>query len=943
MLKNYIISAISPETYYRKRFPTWSPIARPNVCCPWHDDSNPSLSIGLSGGGSRCFGCGKVLGNIVHFEAEAAHCTDDVASLRLYTEFIRPIVPAEKLASLQFNLTEDTRLQQVILKNTGIDRATIQRLGLGWDAESRRLAIPVHDRWGNVVNLRMYRMPCHRKAGDEKYKVINLKGFGGCDLMPWQLFAEYTLDKPVFVMPSEKEGILGIQGGLQCVWGTAGEHSWPDEWKDWFVGYNICIVQQRDDIGLQAATKKLASLQTVANYICIIEPPTKHKDFADYVVKDGGQAFHLLAIFTDKMKGFATVQTKTPVHESHPLNGSSDGPALPRLMTEEIVELVTIGRDPDRMNTVVMTTGIIAAKATNTYTIPWRFKIRIKRDPQKFYAVPMGRHLLSFIKASDFTIRERVREIIGNDKADVESDSFITAIEVEVIPTASVDKDVPYVTQRCFCIGTKIEANVPYQLSIIPTTDPRSQETIGIIVGAVPIARTVEAAVFSEEELASLQIFQRHESETVMDKMEAVVEELSRVHTKIFNRPDWHTVALLTWFSPIGWEFPFEKETQRGWLNSLAVGDSQTGKSKVTEIYQKLFNAGSIINSENCTLVGLVGGCIKMGSGQFMLRWGRIPLCDKQLVVVEELSGLSVDQISLMSDVRSSGIARLDKGGLSAETNCRTRILALSNVRPINRNLAGYLSGVKAIQELVGHGEDIARFDLIITLVDAEVSIDIINKPFSNRGVSSAIPDELWQRLCQFIWALKPKQIKITTDAYYACLDETKRLSAKYHPSVPVFKGGSGRYKIARIAAAIACLQFSWNGKHILVQEEHVEAAAQFLESLYDKPSFGYNEWSQQMFDRDGVKDKDVLDDKIKEILKSAKKRSAVVEALIHSAKFTRDELCAVASLQISAADDFIGVLVRERVLRKGDANVWEVTPAGKAWLITHLNDDPLS
>jgi hypothetical protein len=251
--------------------------------------------------------------------------------------------------------------------------------------------------------------------------------------------------------------------------------------------------------------------------------------------------------------------------------------------------------------------------------------------------------------------------------------------------------------------------------------------------------------------------------------------------------------------------------------------------------------------------------------------------------------------------------------------------------------LASYLSGVRAIQELIGHGEDIARFDLIVTLTDREVSNDVINRPHSKKGDKDAIADETWQLLCQFVWALKPNQIKITTDAYFLCLDETKRLAEKYHPAIPVFKGGSGRYKIARIAATIACLQVSWNGKVILVNEEHVLAASRFLEMLYDKHSFGYDKWSEAMFDRDRLKDIEQADEKLKDLIRKPSKRAAVCEALIHSSKLTRDELCAVASLQISAADDLIGVMLRSRILSKGEANVWEITPPGRDWLASHV------
>lgn len=965
-LKQFVISSVSAEAYYRKRFPNWTPQNRLNQICPWHDDNKPSLSVNLHHGGARCHACDKRLGNIVHFESACLDITESEAASKLYAEFVRPLVPDSIVAGLQETLAKSRAIRQILASDCGITDAGIEMFALGWDARTNRLAIPIFNRWEQVINVRLYKLPRYRSKKEEGLKVLNLvtnrnqlneQRFGGCDLFSWPHFETFTLDAPVFIMPSEKEFILGMQEGLQCVCATAGEQAWNDTWNEYFMGYQICVVAQRDTVGREAATKRLAILQKVSDYACIIEPPTKKKDFADYIL-EGGQGIHMLAAFAARKKtAYATTKggSREPALEKSSGSDffkkrervknpslSESGPALPPSYSDKLVKLVDVGHNPDMLNHVVKTTGIVAAKATRTYSIPFRFKVKAKGAPEKFYQIPMGRLMLSFIGASDNTIRSMMREFLENDKAQVEADTFITATEVEVIPTAVIDEDVPYVTQRCYYIGTRIEANIPYELAIIPTTDSRSQETLGIIVSAVPVSRAVETATFTEEQLAALQVFRPSGKEIVFDRMMSLAEELSKHHTKIFNRPDWHLVALLTWLSPIGWMFPFENEIQRGWLNSLVVGDTQTGKSKVTQTYQRLFKAGAIINAENCTYVGLVGGAVKMGSGQFMLRWGRIPLSDKQLVVIEELSGLSVEEISNMSDVRSSGIARLDKGGLSAETNARTRILALSNVRPINKNLAGYLSGVKAVQELIGHGEDIARFDLISTLVDSEVSNDIINKPFSTRGAADAISSELWQRLCQFVWALKPNQIKITTDAYYACLDETKRLADIYHPAIPVFKGGSGRYKIARVAAAIACLQFSWNGKAILVLEDHVLAASQFLEALYNKPSFGYLEWSRQMFDRDGVKDIKSLDIKLISILRNSLKRGKVMEALVHMGKFTRDELSAVASLQISQADDLLGVMFRERVLRKGDANLWEVTPAGRDWMTSHLKDSAL-
>jgi len=944
-LKQYVISTVDADAYYAARFDKWNARSRENVHCPWHNDKKPSLSIGLRNGGARCHACDKSVGNIVHFESLACDISEAEAATNLYAEFIRPVVSEKTIAALQNNLNSNLQIKRSILEDCGINAESMAKFRFGWDTTARRVVLPIFDKWEQCVNLRLYKLPSHRKkdGSEDHLKVINLKGYGGCDLYCWKLFTEFEIDKPVFVMPSEKEMVLGIQGGLQCVCATAGEMAWPEEVVPFFKGFQVCIVAQRDATGRKAAQKKFAMLQSVAARCAIVEPPTEQKDFADFIL-EGGNALELLSLFSSATSQVASSQKS---NESHTDFSSDTSPRLPPVFSDEPVELAALGSRPEMLNQVVKTHGIVAAKATITYTIPWKFKVKIKGQQQQYYSLELGRHLLSFVKSSDITIKSRVCELLGQkeeEKIEIEAVEFINVTEVEVIPSIrAVDQDVVYVTQRCYFVGARIDANIPYELEVVPTHAVQTQETIGIIVKATPISRAMETRTFDDSDIAALQVFRPTGDETVMDKLMSMADHVAQHYSKIYNRPDWHLVAMLTWLSPIGFAFPYEKETQRGWLNSIAIGDTQTGKSKVVQTLQRLFNSGTIISAENCTYVGLIGGAVKMGSGQFMLRWGRIPLCDKQLVVIEELSGLTVEEISRMSDVRSSGVARLDKGGLSAETTSRTRLLALSNVRPVNKNLAGYLSGVQAIRELIGHGEDIARFDLISTLVDREVSVEVINRPFSSKGLKDAIQESSFEKLCQFTWSLRPDQIKITTDAYYTVLDQTKQLSDKYHAAVPIFKGGSGRYKIARIACAIAALQFSWNGKVILVTEEHIEAACELLQMLYDKPSFGYLEFSQQMFDRDGVKNANALHDKFDEKIPNVNKRNASIEALLHAAKFTRDELCAVASLQIMAADDLIGVMVRERVLRKGEANVWEITLAGGEWLKQKMRDNPLT
>lgn len=944
-LKQYLLANVDADKYYHSRFKDWSYKARNNVTCPFHDDVHPSLSVGLEAGAAKCWAasCGRTFGNIIHFEAAIGGTDEDTAALALYQEFVRPIVPRDELATLQKHLGNDSKYLAMLRTSCGLTGESVRLFGLGLDKRTRRLAIPIYDRFGNIVNVRLYKPAKLRTPKDEDFKCLNYaKGYGALDLFPWPLFLHYDLDKPLFIMASEKETMLAIEHGLQAVCGTCGEDAWNDEWSEMLAGFDVCIVGQNDEGGKKAAKKRHEAIVGYATSCVVVQIATLQKDFADWVCFDKGSGLKLVTIYqrakTGNTRAVSSPEAKTKSASAVPV-GTLTSPKLPSYFDEtKMSEIADIGTRIETMNQIIRCTGIVAAKATHTYHVPWKFTLKQKNSPAKKLAVEMGRELISFAGSTDGQIRQHFRERFDDARMEVKMDSFITITEVEVIPTAAVDRDIPYVTQRCFYVGRRIDANVPYELEIIPTTEIKTQKTVGIIVSAKAISLSFENLQFTDEDFATLQVFRPGEDESVSQKLEILAEELAEHYTKIYNRPDWHIVALLTWASPIGWKMPMEDKIQRGWLNTLAIGDTQTGKSQVVEAIQSLTKCGQFVNAENCTYVGLVGGAVKMGTNQFMLRWGRIPLCDKQLVVLEELSGLSIEHISHMSDVRSSGIARLDKAGIIGETNARTRIIALSNPRTQDKPLAAYTSGVRAIQELIGHGEDIARFDLVITLVDADVSIHVINQPAKRNGsgLSLFAPEQV-QKLIQFAWSLKPEQILITTDAYLECLEQTIEMSKDYHPSVPLFKGGSGRYKIMRIAVAIATLQFSWNDdrKKIIVNEEHVEAAVKLMRQLYNKAPLRYDEWSKQMFDREDVKDEQEIIDLFNKHLSDAKKRGKVLETLIHASRFNRDELCAIASIPIIHADEMLGVFLRNRVIRKGSANTWEITPPGKRWLET--------
>jgi len=947
-IKGYILENVNSTDYYKSRFPRYNPKVKTNVTCCFHPgDNSPSLSINLRNGGARCFAssCNKSIGNIVHFESAKNKISEEEASHRLYGEFIRPIVPANLITHHQETLKVDDKQKAFLTRATGLNQSSIERFGIGYDNRTRRFTFPIYNLFGDAINVRFYRPKGARKSGDIKiYSLVERKDtpdeirYGGIELFSWPTFKHYTANKPIFFMASEKETMLAIQIGLQAVCSTNGEGSWHEEWLELFSGYEVGVIFDQDEGGQKASKKIVATLQSVAHRCVPITLPFPRdykgdRDFDDWILSKAGNQFALLGLLKKTLAGVPKPSTFSL--ETRERSDAKE-PDVPRYYDDKVYDLGSIRTKVELLNFRVRTRGIIAAVASKSFDIPWKFKVKTKAGIIP-YSLAIGRELISFVGSNDSAIKETLSMAMGTETLEWTGTEYLPVSEVEIVPIAEVssDEEGRYSVQRCYVIGKTIESNTPYELTVIPTTLTKTQEKICIVVSAVEVSRAIDTWVFSEKEQIEFQSFRPTEGQSVNEKLDALADEIAANHTKIYDRRDWHIVALLSWFCPLSWNFPGETDLQRGWLNSLAIGDTQTGKSKVIATLQRLIQLGDIVNAENCTFVGLVGGAIKTSSGQMMLRWGRLPLCDRKLVIIEELSGLSVTEISNMSEVRSRGIARLDKGGLASQTPARTRLIALSNVRPMQKNLAQYLSGVKAIQELIGHPEDISRFDLIVTLIDSEVSSDVINSPLDETTEATFTPDQL-RRLCQFVWALRPTQIRFSDDAYLLCLDWTRKLQEIYHPSVPIFKAASGRLLLARVGAAIAALQFSWDGQTLNIEDTHIDAAVNLLRSLYDKSSFGYLDYSRQMQDREVIRSSPELERSIAKNIQGTILVD-VFDSLIHAAKFSRDELAAIGSLQLFQADDIVGHFLRARVIRKGEANTWEITKPGKEWMARQI------
>jgi hypothetical protein len=234
-----------------------------------------------------------------------------------------------------------------------------------------------------------------------------------------------------------------------------------------------------------------------------------------------------------------------------------------------------------------------------------------------------------------------------------------------------------------------------------------------------------------------------------------------------------------------------------------------------------------------------------MGTRWFVT-WGVIPTHDKRLVVLEELKGTTPEVIGKLTDMRSSGVAEIPKIE-KRRTHARTRLIAISNPRS-DQPLSSYNFGVEAIRELIGGLEDIRRFDAALLVSSLELDAKTLNRLQRNRpDVSHRYTADLCRRCILWAWTREPTQVTFTDTAFAATLDEATRLCTLFSESIPLVDRGSMRFKLARLAASLACRTFSCeqdDPQTTIVRDCHVAYISQMLERVYSSTVFGYRDYS---------------------------------------------------------------------------------------------------
>lgn len=937
-----VLRYVSPRTYYELHFGN----TQRKQLCPFHNEKSPSLDVDFTLGKVYCFGCSKGAPHIVAFHAKVHKLSDEEAASAVWEMCVRPFEPRRRIKDLHTQL-KGSSLLLTLKTERALKLSTIEKYELG--TENGRITIPVSADGATTVGLR-YWLPNNLRDKNGTPKIYHDKGLPHILFNGWRIDADFGKTKTVYLMGAELDAIKASEDGYLAVSGMRGEGIYEHSWTSYFKGKSVVICFGKDAAaGAKKVKNWLATIPHCVPTIAGFPVAAKTiKDYTDYRKAGLIDAQWLAAQVPDASPGSGGLPKAKYVFPS------AVAPETP-IENLPLVSLNAI-TEPKYLNSPVRCHAVISGLNYDAYSIPTRFACVRPGHAESFqvdFTEPRD-HLFFTDKADEFQqslVKARAVRDLGvktkaGEKWMVSPCEQVDVYECYLTPdVGSGNSGLQYVQMHGFCVGEKPETNCRYEMVIMPVADPKSQKLVLMVTKLIPLGTAHQKLSTTELDelkkgMASLKSSTLQELET---KLAVVLDDVSKKHTRIISRPDLHLVALLTYLCPLS--IFMEGKAERGWIQALAVGDSRTGKSETAIRINNLFGAGEVISSENTSFMGLVGGIQRNGEKSYVI-WGRLPRNNEGHLTVEEFSGMATMDIARLTDVRGSGVARIDKGGFAHGTHAMTRQLYLSNPRR-GWTVSRFATGVPIVQQLIGGNEDVARFDLILIQSSDEVDMDDVNA-FLAKGeyhTPPIISPKTWRLLLRYVWSLRDGDVYLTPEAESAARRCTVALGKKYHHEVPIFKVEDGRYKLARIAAGLACITHNIDslGK-IRVDAVHIEAAARFLEVLWTKPCFGYDRWSNVYIKGDMPNKAEVKKLLLQYLGETELGFISFCEMMKDRPSFVADDIRECGALDTLSSHRFLQALHHIHVIRKLPDNaltktMWTITPAFREILQSYTSN----
>ena len=788
------------------------------ACCPFHKEKTPSFTVNEETGEWYCHaGCGG--GAEKEFIAKYYDVSNEVAkyALSYYSQHgSMPFPTEEQIESWHKNLCNMPREIEA-MSEYGWTKQIVDDLHIGFYDD--RIIIPIKSRTGYWVNARRY-LPVHRRNSDShNAKCLNIRKLGQKRYYPYEAFDE---DK-IYIVEGEKDCIAARAQGFNAVTSTGGS-AIPSEEIYLFKNKDVVLMLDTDSVGKRNVKNYVTLLKGVARSIQIVDLPVK--DFADYYRE------YKNVDIEQYTRDYAEVQQAEESVEATDIT----------LVRSEFTENLNTWVKLNKMS--------VSGVEPKIYTIPTKLKVVCKNAacskpcPLAFsnssdaaqYVDVDPRQMLQFIDSADSAQDTFLRKLYGCRSITAEPVDYINCQKVIFQESASfIDglEESSFESRYGIYMYTdfRLNATLKYNFEACRVTDPRTQKNYYMIRSAENLGML--RPVVNEDNFEKFRKVAQ-ESSNFKELIDTYYNEWMPA-LAIEGRPDLFGALILTYCSVT--EIPWQAGIIKGWLDTMVIGDTRTGKSQMAQRLVKTLGMGGYINGENARRTGVIGGVQRFGDS-WVITWGAIPMNDRGLLIIDEASGLEVDDIKDLSSTRSSGAVTLNKI-VKGEARARTRLIWLSNPRS-GRNLADfYWKGYGAFQEFIPVAEDQARYDLVLTA--AREDIDVLD------GIDSEVQPKVepWLDLFNAAWGLPAEDI-IFPQGFKAKVKEVSHRINDEYGGGPLIVGVAVHEKLLRICCAVAVLCGEIREGKLYVAEKHLEWAYEFLKMTLEKESFAYADYIRE-------------------------------------------------------------------------------------------------
>jgi len=505
-----------------------------------------------------------------------------------------------------------------------------------------------------------------------------------------------------------------------------------------------------------------------------------------------------------------------------------------------------------------------------------------------------------------------------------------TSARSELLEDESPTKAVKHVVQRAFHMGHGIQTNKKYMVEASVFNFPKDQRVCLLFDKAELAQNDVDQFVMTPDRYESLKVFRPREGQTVQEKLTEIHSDFTANVHQIGGRMDLSIATDLCYHSVIGFKMD-GKWVRKGWWELLVVGDTGTGKSTMIDRMIQHFGLGELTAGEGAGRTGLLFALVQI-NGQWAVQWGKIPQNDRRLLVIDEFSGIPMEEVQKLTQVRNDGRAIAGGVGVGHETWARTRMIFLTNPREGQGQLSDYNSGIHAVKKMFKEGADLRRVDLAVVVEKNEVSSEMINRRWTTSAVRHHYTSDLCRSLLLWVWSREPHHVEFMEGAEQRIAEHALELGEVYDCDIPLAYKADLRMKIARIAVSVAARLFSTDSqaRKVLVTVDHVNFAADFMDFCYRKQSMAYFEYARKHKDINNL-----TEDRrhaIKKMLMSFDDAEILIDQLNQTDHITKPSLADVLNLPKDDMDKLWRFLNQKGLIQKNYKN-WKKSQAFNLYL----------